>query len=294
MPRPPGRPVEDQLPEVEDVNVVADVHHQGHIVLHQHDAAAPLLTVRRSMASNASVSDRSRPDDGSSSIKMSNRPARQRASSTRRLCPVESDPACRPARSAIPHSSIADQAAASVSACAGMVWRTSGRSRSSRPGPLLGPRPRSRRQSAARTAPSSGRCDPARVGRGPPADSPVTSWPRKRMRPSIPAVEAADGIEGGGLACAVGPYQPGDATEGRREAEIVDGYQAAERHPEGCTSSPSPCGAGGHGAAPAQMPVRLGVFPISQKIGAIVVGIPGWPPRMATEIADTPNRALSQ
>ena len=73
--------------------------------------------------------NRSRPEEGSSSIKMSNRPARQRASSTRRLCPVESDPACRPARSAIPHSSIADQAAASVSPVLGWSWPPSGRTR---------------------------------------------------------------------------------------------------------------------------------------------------------------------
>ena len=69
-------------------------------------------TTRASSSAKRSVSCTSSPEDGSSSSRKSNGPARQRASSTMRRWPVDRAPACTPARSPRPHSSIASAAAA--------------------------------------------------------------------------------------------------------------------------------------------------------------------------------------
>ena len=73
-------------------------------------------TTRCSTRPNASVSTRSRPDDGSSSSRTSNEPASARASSTRRRWPVERSPAFACARWLTPQSRIASRVDSSSSA----------------------------------------------------------------------------------------------------------------------------------------------------------------------------------
>ena len=122
--RPRGRPparsgwrprrgiaLEDEHAEVEHVDVRADAHDERHVVLDEQDAAAPLVDDALQHVAERAVSSRSSPDDGSSSSRRSNGPARQRASSTSRRWPVDSAPAWTPARSVIPQSSSASSAA---------------------------------------------------------------------------------------------------------------------------------------------------------------------------------------
>ena len=138
---------------------------------------------------------------------MSNSPARHRASSTSRRCPVDSAATGRSARSAIPASAIACSAAA-LRLCR------------SRPGlgdvppgpppacPASGRGTRSPARSASRTAPSSGRSGRGRAGPGPPDRAPDMSAPCRRTVPLAGRTRPEATLNSVVLPAPFGPIRP--------------------------------------------------------------------------------------
>jgi Hemerythrin HHE cation binding domain len=102
-----GRRRRDDFAEVEDNDVVADAHHQAHVVLDEEHTDPPSSTSRRSNLSTSAVSCEERPAVGSSRSRIDGCTAMARANATRRRCPYERSITRVSRRSVRPNSRIA-------------------------------------------------------------------------------------------------------------------------------------------------------------------------------------------